>query len=111
MNGSRRLALAVLAIGLVPGCQGAHSRRSIAVAEPGLIASGDSDGDLVAVQPPRVVSFADRHPLFSKPREYYANGGRNKPAKIAAATVVGVPAGIVGELRQIVVGQPAPPQY
>jgi hypothetical protein len=49
-------------------------------------------------------TWVDRHPLFSKPRQYYESTGNNKVAKTAAAAVLGVPAGIYGELKQIVVG-------
>ncbi len=54
--------------------------------------------------PERTVTYVDRHPLFSKPRQYWESSGDNKIVKTAAATFVGVPAGIYGELKQIVVG-------
>jgi hypothetical protein len=63
------------------------------------------------VAPGTQVSWVDRHPLFSRPREYYETTPSNKVVKAAAATVIGVPAGIFGELRQIVVGTPAEPRY
>ena len=53
------------------------------------------------------MTFVDRHPLLSKPRDYYESSGDNKFVKSMAAGVIGVPAGIVGELKQIVVGKPA----
>jgi len=53
------------------------------------------------------VTFVDRHPLLSKPRDYYESSGNNKVVKTLAAGVVGVPAGLFGELKQIVVGRPA----
>ena len=56
---------------------------------------------------PSNTTFVDRHPLFYKPREYYESTSSNKAAKTAAAAVMGVPAGIYGELKQIVVGAPA----
>jgi hypothetical protein len=60
--------------------------------------------------PSKSVTFVDRHPLFYKPRDYYESTNSNKAAKTAAAAVIGVPAGIYGELKQIVVGAPpAPP--
>ena len=51
-------------------------------------------------------TVVDRHPLFSKPREYYTTTNRGKAAKTASAVVLGVPAGIYGEFKQIVVGAP-----
>jgi hypothetical protein len=52
----------------------------------------------------RPLSFIDRHPLLSKPREYYEDTDYNPIVKTAAAVVIGVPAGIVGEVRQMVAG-------
>ncbi len=111
MSESRRLLVALLATVSMSGCQGARSHRSAAVSEPGLFPPGDGSAEIVEVQPSRTITFRDRHPLLAKPREYYDRGGHNKASKIAAATVVGVPAGIVGELRQIVVGRPPDASY
>lgn len=61
------------------------------------------------VAPARTVGALDRHPLLRKPKEYYDSTNSNKAVKTAAATVIGVPAGIVGELKQIVTGTPAAP--
>ena len=74
--------------------------------EPPLTTS-TADGSTIAVAPPAAqsVSFVDRHPLFYKPKEYYETTGSGKIGKTAAATFIGVPAGIIGELRQIVVGK------
>jgi hypothetical protein len=58
-------------------------------------------------RPASTLTWVDRHPLFSKPRDYYDNSGTNKVVKTAAAAVIGVPAGIFGELKQIVVGAPS----
>jgi hypothetical protein len=66
---------------------------------------------IVQTQPPHEMTWVDRHPLFTKPREYYDSSGSNKVVKTAAATVIGIPAGIFGELKQIVVGTPAQPRY
>jgi hypothetical protein len=64
------------------------------------------------VAPARNVTWVDRHPLFSKPRDIYEKTNNNSPVvKTAAATVIGIPSGILGELRQIVVGAPATPRY
>lgn len=98
--------LSVLLAFSVVGCRSASARRSIA-AEPGL--SGLDADDMAALETPQVreMTFVDRHPLFAKPRAYWEDSGDNKIVKAAAATFVGVPAGIVGEVRQIVVGSPA----
>ncbi len=50
--------------------------------------------------------FVDRHPLFSKPRQYWETSGDNKIVKAAAATFIGVPVGFAGEVKQIFVGAP-----
>jgi hypothetical protein len=94
------------------GCSGGPSKRTLASTEPGLsTAPGDPDVAIVnrAKPAPSSVTFVDRHPLFSKPRDYYEKTGTNKVSKTAAAAVIGVPAGIYGELKQIVVGAPAAP--
>ncbi len=103
--------LSPLLIGLVmvaaSGCAGGGPRRKVAVAEPGVALPGDADDRVADSPPPRGVTFVDRHPLLSKPRDYYENSGDNKFVKTMAAGVVGVPAGLFGELKQIVVGKPA----
>ncbi len=111
MRGNRKYALtlaALLAAGSV-GCQSYQARRPILSTEPPMAAAeGDPAGAATA---PRTASFADRHPLFYKPREYWDTSGNNTIVKVAAATFVGVPAGILGEMRQIIVGSPATPRY
>ena len=101
-----------LAVG-VAGCKSAAQRRVATAPEPGL--SGPVEpGTAVAEAPLRpapAVSFVDRHPLLSKPRDYYDSSGNNKVVKTAAATVIGIPAGIFGELKQIVVGASNPAKY
>lgn len=102
---ARRWAIAVLPMLLIgAGCQGMGGHKSVASAEPPLTAGAEGTA-VVEAPPPRTITFVDRHPLLSKPREYYNTTGNNKLAKAAAATVVGVPAGFVGEMRQIVVGR------
>lgn len=100
----------VLALTLAVASSGCASRRSayrpIASGEPGLEGAGGEPAIVAGAPPSRTVTFADRHPLFSKPREYYEISGENKLVKSAAATFIGVPAGVLGEMRQIVVGQP-----
>src|SRR5436305_388161 len=101
------LVLVALTLVMLSGCQGGPSRRTLASAEPTLSPSVSSGavvadgGTSVAAGPSTVVpgstrtaTFADRHPLFSRPREYYESVGTNKVVKTAAAVVVGVPAGI-----------------
>lgn len=116
MCGRRLASLAMLLLlGALSGCASAR-QHALAAAEPPLEPQLH-DGEPVVVgqtQPPsqsRAVTFADRHPLFTKPREYYQNSGDNKLVKSAAATLIGVPAGVLGEMRQIVVGQPRNQPY
>jgi hypothetical protein len=89
------------------GCNSNPSKRNLASTEPALIAD-DPDVAIVdrAKPVPRTASAVDRHPLLSKPRQYYDDTNSNKVAKTAAAAFIGVPAGIFGELKQIVVGVP-----
>lgn len=101
------MAMAILLPALA-GCRGSGGRRSLALSEPPLLDPyGTGSGSLVAEAPPAQVTFVDRHPLLSKPAYYYQSSGDNPLVKATAATVIGIPAGIVGEMRQIVVGQPA----
>jgi hypothetical protein len=113
------LTMAAVALLTFTGCQSGPSQRTLASTEPALSPSVVS-GTITPEKPTvvasegatvRNVSFVDRHPLFSRPRDYYESSGSNKAIKTAAAVVVGVPAGIVGELKQIVVGAPAAPTY
>src|SRR5947209_6008336 len=109
MRGLHWTVAALLAALAASGCSGGPSKRTLASSEPGLSAApGDSGVAIVdrAKPVPGSTAFADRHPLFSKPRQYYENTGTNKVTKTAAAAVLGVPAGIYGELKQIVVGAP-----
>ncbi len=96
------LATAVLA---TSDCHRGGRRRGIAD-EPTL--SGLDAEDKAYLNAPAAVpiSTVDRHPILYKPREYWENSGDNRIVKAAAATFVGVPAGIVGEVRQIFVGAP-----
>jgi hypothetical protein len=87
------------------GCQGGGSRRGSA-AEPGLSGALDADGKVAEATPAKTVTYVDRHPMFSKPRDYWESSGDNKVVKAAAATFIGVPVGIYGEMKQIVVGAP-----
>ncbi len=128
MRGQHKAAtgsLIFLAAALVtePGCS-TPARRSIvggpvaSSSEPAL-SPNPSGPEVAVIDPPssastnstKTASILDRHPLLRKPQQYYDNTNSNKAVKTAAATFVGVPAGIVGELKQIVVGRPsaAPP--
>ncbi|MGP0063293.1 MAG: hypothetical protein ACLQGP_06765 [Isosphaeraceae bacterium] len=60
----------------------------------------------IETTPVKTVTFADRHPLFYKPKEYWDKPSDNKIVKAARATFIGVPAGFVGEVKQIFVGAP-----
>ena len=80
--------------------------------EPALaMAAGAVAEKTIETAPVKTVSFADRHPLFSKPRQYWETSGDNKIVKAAAATFIGVPAGFVGEVKQIFVGAPPETRY
>lgn len=106
-------AAIVLASALsLPGCHSAHSPKAVTT-EPPLAPMADADGTTIATTPPttKSVTFVDRHPMLYKPRDYWDGAGENKVVKATAATVVGIPAGIVGELKQIVVGRPVEPKY
>jgi hypothetical protein len=110
MRGLNWTTAALLLALAAPGCAG-PSKRTLASTEPALV---PSDPEVAIVDrakpvPSATVSVVDRHPLFSKPREYYEKTGTNKVAKTAAAAFIGVPAGIFGEFKQIVVGAPPAP--
>ena len=117
MRGYRNLAFALvmIVVGSCAGCQGVGRPRTVVTPEPSL--SGTVEGDTTVadgvhtVTPPKTVTVVDRHPLFSKPRDYWESSGDNKVVKAAAATFVGVPVGIYGEFKQIIVGAPAEPRY
>jgi hypothetical protein len=103
------VALAAWLGATAAGCHGPPARKT-AAAEPGL---NDPGTTVVEATPPAgsSLSWVDRHPLFSKPRDYYESSGNNTIVKTAAATVIGIPAGIIGEIRQIVVGAPGQTRY
>src|ERR1700674_3370805 len=111
MRGSRWPQFLLLAALAATGCQSGPTKQTLASAEPAL--SPPVEGGTTVVQAPveKSVTFVERHPLLSKPRDYYESSGSNTVVKTAAAVVVGVPVGIVGELRQIVVGAPPAPAY
>jgi hypothetical protein len=110
MRGTRWLAIVILALasGVSPGCQTAGTPRTATVIspEPALDGGGAVAERTIEAAPVKKVTFADRHPLFTKPRQYWETSGDNKIVKAAAATFIGVPAGFVGEVKQIFVGAP-----
>jgi hypothetical protein len=111
MRGSRWLAMSVVAFaaGFGTGCQTVSTPKTSTVVapEPALADADKAVPEKTVEAPPeKTVTFADRHPLFSKPREYWETSGNNKIVKAAAATFIGVPAGFIGEVKQIIVGAP-----
>jgi hypothetical protein len=118
MRGYRLFAmgLIVCACGMSSGCKSSPgSSRTIVTPEPPVASAASSDGVIAegspAPTPAKTVSVVDRHPLFSKPRDYWESSGDNKIVKAAAATFVGVPVGMFGEVKQIIVGAPPEAHY
>jgi hypothetical protein len=111
MHGSRWLVLSLFAAVALAGCKGGPSKQTLASAEPALSPPIEGGTAIVEGPPPQSLTFVDRHPLLAKPRDYYESSGQNPLVKSAAAVVVGVPVGIFGELKQIVVGAPSAPHY
>ncbi len=102
------VAVSLMAL-VASGCTGGPEKRTLASSEPALVTPGDSGVSIVERPKPvpgTTVTVVERHPLFSKPKQYYDETNSNKVAKTAAAAFIGVPAGIYGELKQIVVGVP-----
>jgi hypothetical protein len=111
MRGQRWLAIGwiVVLYSVGFGCQSPAPRKTIVTPEPAVSSAVDGSSTVTAdatreVAPPKTVGWVDRHPLFSKPRDYWDTSGDNKVVKAAAATFVGVPVGIYGEVKQILVG-------
>ncbi len=118
MRGNRLFAIGLIVCvsTMASGCRsGGSTTRTTVSPEPGL--AGPVGGSDVVVDgspttpPAKTVTVVDRHPLFSKPREYWDTSGDNKIVKAAAATFVGVPVGFYGEMKQIIVGTPPEPKY
>jgi hypothetical protein len=104
MRVSRWIVLLLLAASASTGCKGSHKRRYAVYPEPAPCSPVEGGTPVVEGPMLRPLSFIDRHPLFSKPREYYEDTDNNPIVKTAAAVIVGVPAGIVGEVKQMVAG-------
>jgi hypothetical protein len=117
MRGSRWLAIGALALiaGGSCGCHSSGTKPAVVAKEPGLTDATEADTKVadgtIQATPVKTVGFADRHPLFTKPRQYWESSGDNKIVKAAAATFIGVPAGFVGEVKQIIVGAPPDARY
>jgi hypothetical protein len=120
MRGYRLFALGVLLsmLSLAPGCKSPGPPRTVVSPDPSLNppAAAEADGPAVAdatreVPPPRTVGWVERHPLFSKPRDYWDSSGNNTLVKFGAATFVGVPVGFYYEMKQIVAGVPPEPRF
>jgi hypothetical protein len=118
MRGYRWFAIGVIVCGCgqFSGCQSAPAPRTVITAQPGLTGPGGSDnlvadGNNQQVAPVKTAGFVDRHPLFSKPRDFWDTSGDNKVVKAAAATFVGIPVGMYGEVKQIIVGTPPEPRF
>jgi hypothetical protein len=111
------MGLLMLVVGLASGCQTDRPKRTATVISPAPTVGDASQTEgatgekTISMAPASTVSFADRHPLFTKPRQYWDTSGDNKIVKAAAATFIGVPAGFVGEVKQIFVGMPPEPKY
>jgi hypothetical protein len=109
-----RLGLAFCCVLIVAtaGCRSSGARRAATTpADPPLSSNvggiGVEEKTIIEEPPAPTLGYVDRHPLLSKPREYYENStSNNKIARAAAATFVGVPVGIYGEVKQIFVGAP-----
>lgn len=114
---TKRTACVVLSAGLaLASAAGCHSSpKRAATIDPPIGSSVEPgakvvDGPLGGPAP--TVSWMDRHPIFTRPREYYdSTRSDNKAVKAVAATVIGVPAGLFSEIRQIVTGTPSEPRY
>src|SRR3954447_14046154 len=82
MRGKRRTApiiiSAAIAVAAATGCQTGAPRR-VASNEPGL--AGPVEPGTTVVEGPQhpssTVTWVDRHPLFSKPRDLYESSGNN----------------------------------
>lgn len=97
-----------LTIVIAPGC--AKNRQKVMVSSNRPIIEGastvSSNGELVVNKPAGSSRFMDRHPMFYKPGEYYSTYDGNVVMRGARATFVGIPAGVVGEVKQAFRGVP-----
>lgn len=102
----RWILLVVLLAFSATGCHRKQFVRNQSISmNPPLVSTNPMMSDPM-MGAPRGVTFVDRHPMLRKPVEYYESSGPSSVRKVAAATFIGVPAGLLGEMRQIVVGCP-----
>jgi hypothetical protein len=104
MRRHRRLLALGLGLSILSqvGCHGALRGNDMAFQDAPL-------GDPGMIGEARPVTFADRHPLLYKPVEWYDRAAPNPILGVASATFVGIPAGALGEARQIIMGCPVRP--
>ena len=110
ISSRRRRTLMVLTtacVVLVTGCA-RHRNKNLIVAnnQPVIAGASSVDQAYVTDKPIAGTRFVDRHPMFYKPGEYYTTSDGNLVVRGARATFIGVPAGIVGEVRQAFRGVP-----
>jgi hypothetical protein len=106
-----RPVVAGLLVAMTVGCASSHKKKGMITTEPPLIGEGTVVGpgatEIVQAPETHVPTIADRHPLLSRPREYYDTTNGNKLTRTAAATFIGVPSGIGAEVKQLFAGTPA----
>lgn len=92
------------------GCAWHKHKRSFALSEPAVI-EGDGGTPVIEGVPVHKATFVDRHPLLARPRDVYHNTSHGPIVKTTAATFVGVPVGVVHEVKQILCGIPPACSY
>jgi hypothetical protein len=92
------------------GCALHKKQRAIVMSDPVII---EGTAEALPGAPPaiRKATFVDRHPLLARPRDVYHNTSHGPIIKTTAATFVGVPAGVIHEVKQIVCGIPPAPLH
>lgn len=99
-----------IATAALAGCHGYGPKR-VAVAEPGLTGPVEAGTAVVDGGTVGRLTWFERHPLFARPAEIYHTTPHGVIVKTAAAAVVGIPVGVVHEIKQIVVGAPPDTHY
>jgi len=101
------VVLSTACIVLATGCARHRNKNLIVSNNQPVIAGASSVDQAYSVEKPIAgTRFVDRHPMFYKPGEYYTTSDGNMVVRGARATFIGVPAGIVGEVRQAFRGVP-----
>ena len=96
--------LALLSMSAV-GC--AHKvHRSYAVSESAIDLGTGTSGPITHATAKKI--WVNSHPLLYKPGMVFHNTGHGPITKTSAAVFLGVPAGVIGEVKQIVAGIPRP---